>query len=53
MIQIEVTSPAASPQSKLDCAAICKLGLKAKVLCHIRCNMDDARTAVETGVDGM
>ncbi|KAL9574304.1 hypothetical protein ACKAV7_001596 [Fusarium commune] len=50
---IEVTSPAASPQSKLDCAAICKLGLKAKVLCHIRCNMDDARTAVETGVDGI
>ncbi|KAI1023264.1 hypothetical protein LB503_000234 [Fusarium chuoi] len=50
---IEVTSPAASPQSKLDCAAICKLGLKAKVLCHIRCNMDDARIAVETGVDGI
>lgn len=50
---IEVTSPAASHQSKLDCAAICKLGLKAKVLCHIRCNMDDARIAVETGVDGI
>ncbi|KAH7269331.1 uncharacterized protein BKA55DRAFT_548300 [Fusarium redolens] len=50
---IEVTSPAASPRSKLDCAAICKLGLKAKVLCHIRCNMDDARIAVETGVDGI
>ncbi|KAF9775333.1 Saccharopine dehydrogenase [Fusarium sp. DS 682] len=50
---IELTSPASSPQSKLDCQAICKLGLKAKVLCHIRCNMDDARIAVETGVDGI
>jgi homocitrate synthase len=40
-------------QSRLDCQAICKLGLKAKILCHIRCNMDDARIAVETGVDGM
>ncbi|KAK6957560.1 Saccharopine dehydrogenase [Daldinia eschscholtzii] len=50
---IEVTSPAASPQSKADCEAICKMGLKAKVLCHIRCNMDDARIAVQTGVDGI
>ncbi|KAI1470303.1 HMGL-like-domain-containing protein [Daldinia caldariorum] len=50
---IEVTSPAASHQSRADCEAICKLGLKAKVLCHIRCNMDDARIAVQTGVDGI
>ncbi|KAF5024663.1 hypothetical protein F66182_3285 [Fusarium sp. NRRL 66182] len=50
---IELTSPASSTQSRLDCQAICKLGLKAKVLCHIRCNMDDARIAVETGVDGI
>ncbi|ELQ34610.1 homocitrate synthase [Pyricularia oryzae Y34] len=50
---IELTSPAASEQSRLDCAAICKLGLKAKILTHIRCHMDDARIAVETGVDGV
>ncbi|CAM1501338.1 Fc.00g105000.m01.CDS01 [Cosmosporella sp. VM-42] len=50
---IELTSPAASEQSRLDCEAICKLGLKAKILCHIRCNMDDARIAAETGVDGI
>ncbi|KAI1113767.1 HMGL-like-domain-containing protein [Nemania sp. NC0429] len=50
---IELTSPAASPQSRADCEAICKLGLKAKILCHIRCNMDDARIAVSTGVDGI
>ena len=36
-----------------DCEAICKLGLKAKILTHIRCHMDDARIAVETGVDGV
>lgn len=50
---IELTSPAASEQSRRDCEAICKLGLKAKILTHVRCHMDDARTAVETGVDGV
>ncbi|KAI9741233.1 MAG: Saccharopine dehydrogenase [Cirrosporium novae-zelandiae] len=50
---IELTSPAASEQSRLDCEAICKLGLKAKILTHIRCNMDDAKIAVGTGVDGV
>ncbi|GJJ08275.1 mitochondrial Homoaconitase [Clathrus columnatus] len=50
---IELTSPAASEQSRSDCEAICKLGLKAKILTHIRCHMDDARIAVETGVDGV
>ena len=29
---IELTSPAASPESRADCEAICKLGLKAKVI---------------------
>ncbi|KAJ2906904.1 mitochondrial putative homocitrate synthase [Zalerion maritima] len=50
---IELTSPAASEQSRQDCEAICKLGLKAKILTHIRCHMDDARIAVQTGVDGV
>ncbi|KAB2579317.1 putative homocitrate synthase protein [Lasiodiplodia theobromae] len=50
---IELTSPAASEQSRRDCEAICKLGLKAKILTHVRCHMDDARIAVETGVDGV
>ncbi|KAK7950886.1 homocitrate synthase- mitochondrial [Apiospora aurea] len=50
---IELTSPAASEQSRKDCEAICKLGLKAKILTHVRCHMDDARMAVETGVDGL
>jgi len=50
---IEVTSPCASPQSFEDCRTIAGLGLKAKVLTHIRCHMDDARKAVKTGVDGV
>lgn len=50
---IELTSPVASEQSRHDCEAICKLGLRAKILTHIRCHMDDARVAVETGVDGV
>ncbi|KAK4089029.1 hypothetical protein Purlil1_6462 [Purpureocillium lilacinum] len=50
---IELTSPAASEQSRLDCEAICKLGLKAKILTHVRCDMRDAKLAVETGVDGL
>lgn len=50
---IELTSPVASAQSRLDCETICKLGLKAKILTHTRCHMDDARVAVETGVDGV
>ncbi len=50
---IELTSPAASDQSRLDCETICKLNLKCKVLTHIRCHMDDARIAVQTGVDGV
>jgi homocitrate synthase len=49
---LELTSPAASEQSRKDCEAICKLGLKAKILTHIRCHMDDARIAVETGMGG-
>ncbi|KXN70912.1 homocitrate synthase [Conidiobolus coronatus NRRL 28638] len=50
---IELTSPAASEQSRSDCEAICKLGLKAKILTHVRCHMDDAKIACDTGVDGL
>ncbi|KAK7749620.1 homocitrate synthase lys21 [Cytospora paraplurivora] len=50
---IELTSPAASEQSYEDCKAICQLGLKAKILTHVRCDMRDAKLAVETGVDGL
>ncbi len=50
---LELTSPAASPQSRADCARIAALGLRTKLLTHTRCHMDDARVAVDTGVDGI
>lgn len=50
---LELTSPAASEQSRNDCTAISNLGLKAKILTHIRCHMDDAKLAIDTGVDGL
>ena len=50
---IELTSPVASPQSLEDLKTVASLGLSAKVLTHVRCHMDDARVAVQTGVDGI
>ena len=50
---LELTSPCASKQSFLDCTRIAGLGLNARILTHIRCHLDDARQAIETGVDGI
>jgi homocitrate synthase len=50
---LELTSPAASPQSAKDLAAIAGLGLRAKVLTHTRCHMNDVRLAVENGAQGV
>lgn len=50
---LELTSPCASIQSFEDCRTIARLGLKTKVLTHVRCHLDDARYAVDTGVDGV
>jgi homocitrate synthase len=50
---IELTSPYASPQSYRDCRRVAGLGLRCKVLTHVRCSMEDAKLAMETGVDGI
>ncbi len=50
---IELTSPAASPQSQRDAARIVQLGLGARVITHSRCVVDDVRAALETGVRGI
>ncbi len=50
---LELTSPCASPQSFEDARTIASLGLKAKILTHTRCRLDDAVRAIETGVDGV
>ena len=43
----------ASPQSYHDCKTIANLGLKTKVLTHVRCTLGDAEAAIATGVDGI
>jgi homocitrate synthase len=50
---LELTSPAASPQSARDLATIARRGLRARILTHVRCHMDDARLAVEAGAQGV
>ncbi|MDJ0552955.1 MAG: homocitrate synthase [Microcoleaceae cyanobacterium MO_207.B10] len=50
---IEVTSPTVSPQSFADCKNLAQLGLQAKVITHIRCHIEDAKIALDTGVDGI
>ncbi len=50
---LELTSPLASPQSRIDCETIARRGLKAKILTHIRCHKDDAAIALDTGVGGL
>ncbi|MFN3979626.1 MAG: homocitrate synthase [Caldilinea sp.] len=50
---IELTSPAASPQSRADLERIASLGLKTRILTHVRCHMDDAKLAIDTGADGI
>jgi homocitrate synthase len=49
----ELTSPMASPGSLDDLKAITRLGLRSRILTHIRCHKDDAKVALETGVDGV
>jgi homocitrate synthase len=50
---IELMSPAASPGCCRDARIIAGLGLKAKILTHTRCAMEDAKLAVDTGVSGI
>ncbi|PYE53315.1 homocitrate synthase [Deinococcus yavapaiensis] len=50
---IEVTTPMASPQSERDARTLAGLGLNARVITHVRCAMEDARRAIDTGVQGL
>jgi homocitrate synthase len=50
---IEVTTPIATPESRRTAETLASLGLKAKVITHTRCHMEDARVAIETGVAGL
>lgn len=50
---LEVTSPAASPQSQRDAVDLVKLGLRARIITHTRCTLDDVKAAIDTGVSGV
>jgi homocitrate synthase len=50
---MELTSPLASPQSDADVRMLAARPRSFRLLTHVRCNLDDARHAVSTGVDGV
>jgi homocitrate synthase len=50
---IELTNPATSPKSLEDVRAILRLGLRSKVVVHIRCHRDDALRAIDSGAPGI
>ena len=50
---MELTSPVASPQSEADLRRIAQTERHFRLLTHVRCNLDDARLALDTGVDGV
>jgi len=50
---MELTSPVASPRSETDLRRIAVTERGFRLLTHVRCNLDDARLAIDTGVDGV
>ncbi len=50
---LELTSPVASPRSFRDAKALAQMGLRSRLLVHVRCTLSDARAAVATGVHGV
>jgi len=49
---MELSTPVASPRSAAAIRALADMPRRFKLLTHIRANMDDARLAVDCGVDG-
>ena len=47
---IEVTTPMVNDQAAKDATRLVNLGLNAKIITHVRCAMEDARRAIDTGV---
>ena len=50
---MELTSPLASPQSEADLRLMASRPRRFRLLTHVRCNHEDARLAIDTGVDGV
>ncbi len=49
----ELTSPCASPGSERDARILAKLPLGMKIITHVRCDLEDAKVAADTGVAGI
>ncbi|MEW6421270.1 MAG: homocitrate synthase [Deinococcota bacterium] len=50
---IEVTTPMVGAQTQADIRQLTRLGLRTKILTHVRCHMEDVQRAVDLGVDGL
>ena len=50
---LEVTSPAVSRRSLADAQSLVRMGLRAKVLAHVRCHPVDIAAAIRSGVHGI
>jgi homocitrate synthase len=50
---LELTTPIASPQSEADLRAIADMPRRFRLLTHIRARMEEAKLAVDCGVDGV
>ncbi|MCY4525425.1 MAG: homocitrate synthase [Anaerolineaceae bacterium] len=50
---MELTTPLASPQSEATLRSVARLPRGFRLLTHIRARMDEARLAVDCGVDGV
>lgn len=50
---LELSTPVASPQSERDLRTIAQLPRRFRLLTHVRARMDEARLAVDCGVDGV
>jgi len=50
---LEVTSPAVSRRNMRDVQALVRLGLRAKILAHVRCHPVDIAAAIRAGVQGV
>jgi homocitrate synthase len=50
---LELPSPRVSPQTIGDVRAIAAMGLRARVVTHVRCAAEDVEQALTTGVEGV
>lgn len=50
---LELTTPIASPNSEADLRAIAAMPRRFRLLTHIRARLDEAKLAVDCGVDGV